>query len=174
MLLLRTNHPKSGAHVMTNETSHTTSIMSDANLFDLLFFEYRNGLVMAKYLSIDIAQRLSMDAVHRHTSSDTQMSHTSGPKVQVPESHTHTHTSYSETDRCSSRASGVRITNFARSFVIFSRILFDFRFLNVGDPVPLADNCDWSAQQVSESSIYTLPETVDRKNMEVRASDRSG
>jgi hypothetical protein len=79
-----TNQPKSGAHVMTSETSHTTSIMSDASLFDRRFFEYRRGFVMAKYRSIDMAQRLSMDAVHRHTSSDTQMSHIKRPNVQVP------------------------------------------------------------------------------------------
>lgn len=69
---------------MTNDTIQTTSIMRDASLFDLLFFEYRNGLVMAKYLSMDIAQRLSIDAVQRHTSNDTQMSHIKRPNAQVP------------------------------------------------------------------------------------------
>lgn len=69
---------------MTNDTSHTTSIIRDASLFDLLFLEYRKGLVMAKYLSIDMAQRLSIDAVQRHTSNETQMSHIKRPNVQVP------------------------------------------------------------------------------------------
>lgn len=69
---------------MTSETSHTTSIMSDASRLDRLFFEYRSGLVMAKYRSMDMAHRLSMDAVHRHTSSDTQMSHINRPNVHVP------------------------------------------------------------------------------------------
>lgn len=81
-----TNHPKRGAHVITNETIHTTSIICDASLFDLLFFEYRKGLVMAKYLSIDIAQRLNIDAVQRHTSNETQMSHIKRPNVHVPKS----------------------------------------------------------------------------------------
>ena len=69
---------------MTNETNHTTSIMSDASPLDLRFFEYRKGLVIAKYLSIDMAQRLSIDAVQRHTSSETQMSHIKRPNVHSP------------------------------------------------------------------------------------------
>lgn len=70
---------------MTRETIHTTRIICEASLFDLLFFEYRNGLVIAKYLSIDIAQRLNIDAVQRHTSNETQMSHIKRPNVHVPE-----------------------------------------------------------------------------------------
>lgn len=39
---------------------------------------------MAKYLSIDIAHKLKMEAVHKQTSDDIQISHKIHPHSQEP------------------------------------------------------------------------------------------
>lgn len=39
---------------------------------------------MAKYLSMEMTHKLRMEAVHKQTSDDTQISHISGPSSHEP------------------------------------------------------------------------------------------
>ena len=66
---------------MTAESDHTTAIITNI-CTRFRFIAYCNGLVIIRYLSILMAQRLSMDAEHNITSSEVQMSQTTLPSVQ--------------------------------------------------------------------------------------------
>jgi len=67
--------PNSGGMLMTADNTQTAAIMA-AMRTGVRFMAYWNGRLMTKYLSTLMAHRLSMDAVHRSTSSDVQTSQT--------------------------------------------------------------------------------------------------
>lgn len=100
--LVGTHQNSIGGQVMATARIHTTRIMSMASRFDLLRFEYFKGCVTAKYLrrwecneivggrticltylSILIAHKLNIEAVHRRTSKLIQMSHSTRPSCHL-------------------------------------------------------------------------------------------
>lgn len=78
--LILTYHPKMGGLVITTAAIQTHEIIERANRLERLRLEYANGLVIAKYLSILIAQRERIDAVHKSMSREIQSSQNILPK----------------------------------------------------------------------------------------------
>lgn len=73
-----------GGHVIKTERIHTPMMILPASFLDLRTFEYLMGWEIAKYLSMEMAQRDKIEAVHNSTSSEIQASHSTHPSSQTP------------------------------------------------------------------------------------------
>lgn len=75
-------HPTNGGKQIKNDNTHTAAMSILARLFDIIL-GYVTGLVTATYLSKEIAQRLSIDAVHIQTSNASHAEHQKSPNIQT-------------------------------------------------------------------------------------------